>query len=422
MKVLAHRRLLALALAGSLLGACGLLPSSGDEEQVLDVWLMQYSAPDDFVDAVVRDFESRHEGVSVRVTVQEWGGIGEKVTEVLTSGEGPDVIEVGNTQVAQYVDLGGVKDLTAQVVALDGDDWIPGLAEAGKVYGHQYGIPYYAANRVVIHRTDFFEEAGITGPPADRQEWLAVTEALNGDGRQGIYLAGQNWYVLAGFLWDEGGDLAVESAGRWHGALDTDEARAAMEFYSELQALGNGPKNSDEATPNQDEVFAAGDVAQIIAPPGAAQAIIESNPTLEGRLGFFPVPGKETGTPGAVFTGGSNLIIPSATGEPVLAYEFVKLLTGDEWQTELARTMSYVPNRTTLTEAVEGDPGWTAMVEGARNGHSAPRSPRWGDVEADNPVKDFQTAVLTGADPVQAGKEASDALTALLGGYPRPSG
>lgn len=138
--------------------------------------------------------------------------------------------------------------------------------------------PWYAANRVVIYRKDLFEQAGITAPPRTRAEWLAATEKLNADGNQGIYLAGQDWYTLAGFIWDEGGDLATEDGGRWEGALDTRAALRGMDFYRRLQSLGGGPVAADEEHPPQAGVFAAGKVAQIVAVPGLARAVVQQNP------------------------------------------------------------------------------------------------------------------------------------------------
>jgi N,N'-diacetylchitobiose transport system substrate-binding protein len=413
-----RRRAVALAAAtGLLVSGCSVFSSSNDDDEVLEVWMMNHSAGQAFIDQVVDAYEAEHEGMEVNVVVQEWGGIGDKVTEALTTGDGPDVIEVGNTQVAQYVATNGVTDLTNQVISLAGDDWVPGLADPGEVYGHQYGIPFYAANRVVIYRTDLFAEAGIEEPPRDREEWLDATERLNDvPGQQGIYLPGQNWYVLAGFIWDEGGELAVENGGVWRGALDTQSAADGMRFYQQLQALGDGPIDTDEANPNHEEVFAEGNVAQLISTPGSAQVILDANPDLAGKLGFFPVPGKNQDIPGAVFTGGSNLIIPQATDKLREAFDFVKLLTDDTWQSHLASSMSLVPNRTTLAAAVQDDPGTAAMVEGARNGRATPQSPHWASVEANNPIKAYQTAVLSGADLMEAGEEAALAITDLLNG------
>lgn len=40
---------------------------------------------------------------------------------------------------------------------------------------------------------------------------------------------------------------------------------------------------------------------------------MKQNPALEGKLGYFPVPGKSAAKPGAVFIGGSDLVVPRNT-------------------------------------------------------------------------------------------------------------
>jgi len=406
--------LLGLALTLPTLAACGSDDAAGDGgPQHLTVWLMKDTATDEFVKDFEAAFEKDHSEYDLTIQIQEWDGITEKVTGALASTDPPDVLEVGNTQVAQYAASGGVTDLSDKVGELKGRDWLPGLAEPGAVDDHQYGIPFYAANRVVIYRTDLFGAKGVE-PPSTRDEWLAATARLNQGGTQGIYLPGQNWYVLAGFVWDEGGDLAVRDGGKWKGALDTPEALAGADFYRQLQALGNGPKDSDEAKPQQTDVFANGNVAQLIAVPGAAKLITTANPALEGKLGFFPIPGKRSGKPGAVFTGGSDLIVPVASPRQEGAYEVVKALAGEKWQAELATAMNYVPNRTSLADAVGDDPGAAAMAAGAANGHATPNSPNWTAVEARNPIKEFLTKVLTGTDPKTAAADADAVITAAL--------
>jgi len=382
---------------------------------VIDVWLMRDSVSAAFQKDFVKGFEAAHPDIEVKVQIQEWDGIGEKVTAALASNDAPDVIETGNTQVAQFAQSGGLLDLSDKVDELGGKDWLKGLAEPGAYEGKQYGIPYYAANRVVIYRTDLFEEAGID-PAAikTRDQWIAATEKLNSGDTQGIYLPGQSWYILAGFVWDEGGDLATESGGEWKGALDTPEAIRGMDFYERLQAFGKGPKDADEANPPQADVMAKGRIAQTIATPGRANVVIENNPELKGKLAFFPIPGKTAGTPGAVFTGGSDLVIPTASAKPDAAYTFIRELTGDTWQKKLALAMSYVPNKTTLASAVASDPGAAAMAVGAAEGHATPNTPGWAAVEAKNPIKDYMTAVLTGGDPRKAAATASDAITTAL--------
>ncbi|GGW10734.1 lipoprotein [Streptomyces capoamus] len=412
-----RRRLLALlCVTGSLVSGCGLLPGDHGRTTVT-VWLMKDSASKEFLRRFTEDFERTHEDLRLDIRIQQWTGIVEKVRAALKadSGDGPDVIEVGNTQVPLYADGGRLTDLTLESMRDWGKDtWLPGLAQPGKDGNKQYGIPWYAANRVVIYRKDLFERAGVTRPPKTREEWLTATEKLNSGGTQGIYLAGQDWYTLSGFIWDEGGDLAREQDHTWRGTLDTPAALRGMDFYRRLQALGSGPVDADEEHPPQAGVFAGGKVAQIIAVPGLAQSVLKQNPALKGRLGFFPVPGRTPGRPGTVFTGGSDLVVAGNTDDQFAATAVVAALTGAKWDTELARTMNYVPNKTDLAGAVAGEEGVAAMAAGAAHGRATPHTPQWADVEADNPIKEYMTRVLNGADPATEARRASRRITESL--------
>ncbi|GIH98337.1 sugar ABC transporter substrate-binding protein [Planobispora takensis] len=416
-RLLAAAAVLALA-AGT--GACGSDEGSGSAAPAstgpakLTVWIMDGSVTDELVKQFETDYEAARKGVDLDIQIQAWDGIGERVTAALASTDAPDVIEVGNTQIAQYAASGGVRDLTDKVADLGGTDWIPGLAQPGNIDGRQYGIPWYAANRVVVYNKELFEKAGITAPPTTRDEWLEITAKLDKGGDQGIYLTGQTWYALAGFIWDEGGDFAVKDGEKWKGALDTPQALAGMDFYKRLQALGKGPKDADEANPPQHEVFAQGKVAQMISVPGGAARVLEVEPKMKDKIGFFPIPGKTADKPGAVFTGGSDLIIPEASKNPDAAYEVVKALAGEKFQTDLAKAMNFVPNRTSLAHVLDADEGTAAMAKGASNGRATPNTPNWAAVEATLVIKQYMTAVLTGKDPAAEARKASESITATL--------
>ncbi|MDU0257841.1 extracellular solute-binding protein [Streptomyces sp. PU10] len=416
-----RRRLLALVcVSASVLSGCGLISQDGGgDRHTVTVWLMKDSASQDFLKRFTEGFEADHPELDLDIRIQEWTGIGDKVQAALKAdgSDGPDVIEVGNTQVPQYAEGGRLQDLTLESMRDWGiRDWLPGLAEPGQWMSQQFGVPWYAANRVVIYRKDLFEQAGINEPPRTREEWLDATEKLDKNGDQGIYLAGQDWYTLSGFIWDEGGELATQAGegGVWTGALDSAAALRGMDFYRELQALGDGPVDADEEHPPQAGVFAKGQVAQIIAVPGQAQSVLRENPGLKGKIGFFPVPGKSADKPGAVFTGGSDLVVPKNTDQEEGALAVVEALAGEKWNTDLARTMNYVPNKKTLAEAVSGEEGAEAMAAGAAQGRATPGTPQWGAVEADNPIKAYMTKVLKGADAKSEARKASDRITELL--------
>lgn len=403
----------AALLSLGLLAGCSAADDSASP--TVDVWIMRDSLTEEFIAQFKEEFENEHPDIGLNIQVQEWDGIGQRVTAALASNDAPDIIETGNSQVAQYAASGGLTDLSDRVVDLGGDDWLPGLAEPGAFEGRQYGIPFYGANRVVVYNTELWAAAGLTDPPRDRQEWLEYSEILDEGDQQGIYLPGQNWYVFAGFLWDEGGDFAVEDGGEWTGTLDTPEAAAAMDYYARLQAHGNGPRDSDEAEPPQIEIMAGGDVAQIISAPGGAAGIIEANPEMADKIGYFPIPGPTDEVTGTVFVGGSDLVVPAASTQPDAAYTVLEALVGEEWQRRIAAEMNYAPNKTTLTDALSGNEGAGIMAQAAAdNGRATPNSPEWAAVEASGVIKEFQTAVLTGTDPGEAGRRVSEAITSTL--------
>ncbi|AHH93865.1 extracellular solute-binding protein [Kutzneria albida] len=398
--------------------ACGSGASGGGDKK-LTVWLMSGSAPDATVSAINKDFEAAHPGVKVDYQVQQWNGIGQKLTTALTgTSGGPDVIELGNTQVSQYTSQKTLLDLTGAVGDLNGAQWLPALKESGADSGKQYGVPFYAANRVVIYRTDLFQQAGITAPPTSNEEWLADLGKLKSlPNIDPLYLPGQEWYTLLSFIWDQGGDVAKSDGGTWKSALNTPEAKAGFAFYKQLvDASGTkAAKDTDEAKPQQSDVVAKGDTASFIGFSWELAGVLKANPALKDKFGAFPIPSRTAGQTAPVFLGGSDLAVPANSKNADLAKDWLKLITSAKYQGQLAAGGS-VPGTSTDTTALNSTPAGKAMATAAKNGKVTPITPKWAAVEADNPLKTALTAYLTGQKSLdQAVSDADSAITKTLG-------
>ncbi|WP_211771933.1 extracellular solute-binding protein [Kutzneria sp. CA-103260] len=398
---------------------CGGGSSSGSgDSKTLTVWLMSGSAPDPMVAGIDKDFEAAHPGVKVNYQVQQWNGIGQKLTTALTgTSGGPDVIELGNTQVAQYSSQGTLLDVSDSVNDLNGSQWLSALKDEGAWDGKQYGVPFYAANRVVIYRTDLFQQAGITAPPTSNDEWLSDLTKLKGlSGIDPLYLPGQDWYVWLSFLWDQGGDLATGSGANWKSAINSPAGKAAFNFYKQLGDTSgtSAPKDADEATPQQSDVVAKGSTASFIGFGYELAAVEKANPDLKGKFAAFPIPSKTAGQTAPVFLGGSDLAIPANSKNADLAKDWLKLETSAKYQSQLAANGS-VPGTSTDTSALNSTETGKAMAAGAKNGKATPITPKWAAVEADNPIKAALTAFLTGQKSVdQAVGDADAAINKTL--------
>ncbi|WP_216205217.1 sugar ABC transporter substrate-binding protein [Amycolatopsis aidingensis] len=414
--------MLATGCAGSGGDAGGEEP--GDGPRTLTVWMMEGSAPETLTDELHGEFEGANEGVTVNYEVQQWNGIQEKLTTALAGDNPPDVIELGNTQTPQFAAEQVLTDLSGSAAELNESEWLEGLRASGEYDGKQYGMPFFAANREVFYREDMFAEAGISGPPSSRAEWLDAITKLNekfGDDPefQSLYMPGQNWYTLLSFIWDEGGEIAQATDGGFQGTLDSPEAKAGLAFYQELvESSGTtAPKDADEQTPAQSGIYGQGKVAMFIGLPWEMAEVAKDAPDIEGKTGAFPIPSKVAGENAPVFLGGSNLAIPANSKNPELAKEYLKLISSAKYQGKIAEG-GMVPGTSTDISALEADPFGKAMAEAAQNGRAVPASPEWGSIEAgQNPLKDMLTAVLTGAKDIDtATADANSALTSALAG------
>jgi N,N'-diacetylchitobiose transport system substrate-binding protein len=415
------RYLLAIAVVAMLAAAgCGSSDKGSGTEtggsKTLTVWLMDGSGPDKLVADLNTEFQAAHEGVTVTYQKQQWNGILEKLTTALASNNPPDVIELGNTQTAKFAASGALADLSGKVSDLGGQDWLKALTESGAWDGKQFGIPFYAANRIVIYRTDLFDKAGVKAPTS-LDEWITAGKKVASGNTKltPLYLPGQNWYFLSSLIWDQGGDLAVKEGNAWKGTVDSTQAQAGVAAYQRLfKELSKAPADADEATPQQYEVMAKGNVAMMIGLPWELNSAAGEAPDLKGKLGAFPIPSHTAGQVAPVFLGGSNLAIPAGSKNQDLAYDWLKLLAGEKYQTRLAKENGVLPNSASLATTTLGDdPVLGAMAKAAQNGRITPNDPTWAAVEAaPNPLKDMLTKVLSGqASVAQATGEASGLIT-----------
>jgi N,N'-diacetylchitobiose transport system substrate-binding protein len=428
-----HRKMRTAAVAGVAVAlfaaACGSGSgsssdsASGGSSQAKDitVWLMNGSAPDSVIKAVNAQFTQAHPGTKVNVEIQQWDGIQEKTTTALAGNNPPDVLEIGSTLVSKFAESGGLRDLTDKKGELGGDSWLQGLTDAGTLDGKLYGIPYYAGDRAVLYRKDMFAKAGITTLPTDRAGFVAAMaklQAMYGGDKQfsALYFPGQYWYASLPFIWDEGGEVAVQNGGQWKGALDSEQSQAGLSALKDIVTkYSKAPVNGNENDNDPAVPLGEGKAAMIIDAGWKVGTVIKNKPALKNQIGVFAVPGKAAGTSAPVFLGGSNLAVSEGSDASDLAYDWVKILAGSKAQTDLATTGGVIPNSTSLLALHAKDPVLSVFDAAAKNSRSTPTSPKWANVESGTVLQDMLVSIFSGKKSVaDATKDASAAITKTL--------
>ncbi|RLU99291.1 sugar transporter [Streptomyces griseocarneus] len=386
----------------------------GAKGKTLTVWFMDGSNPAGWTKQVKDEFEQKT-GAKLDIQVQKWDGIQQKLTTALSESNPPDVFEVGNTQTPSYAQTGGLAEL-GDLKKEIGADWTESLNKPSVFEGKQYAAPWWAANRVVIYNKKVWADAGIKDVPKTRDEFFKDLEAIQKKGdAEPLYLPGQNWYFFDGLTIGTGADLVKKDGKKYVSNLADPKVAKAMEIYKQYQAFSKAPKDKDEATPQQAEVFAKGKTGAFIGMGWEAKTAITANPAIEKDLGFFTIPGESADKPEGVFLGGSNLAIAEGSKKQDLAKEFLKIALSDKNESALAKEVGNIPNKDSLLASVKGNAAGEAAAPAAKGGGTTPLIPEWAEVEnAPNPIKAYMTAVLSGKSPEDAAKQVESDLNKRL--------
>jgi N,N'-diacetylchitobiose transport system substrate-binding protein len=437
-----RRHLAAIGLAGILgLAACGSSSNDSDsadttaapspetnapaastaEGTTIRLWLNGEDTKQELVDYAIAEFKKLHPDVNVEFERQQWTGIVEKLTTALSSSDSPDVVELGNTQAQAFEAAGAPTDLTDKKADLGGDDLLQSLVEAGTYDGRFYGVPYYAGARIVVYRTDLFEQSGLE-VPTTLQEFVDAGIKLKQDNAatpnfSGIYFPGKYWYAALPFIWQEGGDIAVQEGGEWKGTLAAPESVKGLTTVKTIMDQASGaPKDGDEA---KDYVaFCNGEVGMLMGPGWKIGQILNEDdgcPDMADKIGAFALPGASAGTTAPAFLGGSNLAISANSENQELAYDLLKIMVGEGYQTQFAQAGT-IPALKSLLNQVGGDDGAKAQATAALNSRFVPSSEYWAGVEASTVLPDMLVSIAQGGDVQSAAAQADEAITSQLNG------
>lgn len=418
----------ALASAGLLLVACS-PPSSSSEESTTDekkgavrVWLFQEpnQAPKEkVVKEAIDEFTAAHEGVTVEVTyIPTSAARHEKFKGAFNDpASAPDVAEYGNTDVAEYVAAGGFADLSADVKKWnEGKELTEDLRKSATIDGKLYGVPWYVGLRALYYRTDVFTELGIQ-PPTSYAELLAAAKRVRAAKPQmyGIAVGGEYTFGAMPFVWDAGGDIAVEKDGKWTAAINSAESRTGVKNYTDLFATCPAQACASLTGGKTVELFASGKAAMGILGNFSRGAVDAG--VAKGKYAVVPLPGAKAGSIAPAFAGGNNLGVFKGTKKRTLAFDFIKLYAGKKYQLKMYDEMGNLPTLTSARDEAAGkDPFLKPFLDTASAGtRFVPLHAGWVKIDSGKVVPTMLQKIVTGRSSVDAATD--EAATAVQGAF-----
>ncbi|MET9456478.1 sugar ABC transporter substrate-binding protein [Streptomyces canus] len=342
----------------TLVTACGGGSStsggSNDSPKTLTYWASNQGASIEVDKKVLQpelDKFEKQTGIKVKVEVVPWSDLLNRILTATTSGQGPDVLNIGNTWSASLQATGALLPWDAKnFAAIGGKDRFvdSALGSTGAEGQDPAAVPLYSMAYALYYNKEIFADAGITEPPATWDELIVDGKKIQAKGKSALGAEGanlsENIHHVFVFAKQHGGDFFTADG---KPDFTNDNVVAAVKQYVDLMAKDKViPTGDAEYAQNQSvSDFAKGNQAMLLWQ--SASANLKSQGMSEDKYGIAPVP-VQSGTPGggtqvnsAVM--GINLAVFKNTDNIDGAKKFVKFMTGDAEQKILNTAYSSIP-------------------------------------------------------------------------------
>ncbi|ROV67797.1 MULTISPECIES: ABC transporter substrate-binding protein [Streptomyces] len=347
---------LALSIAVAATGCGGGTTSGGSNEspKTLTYWASNQGpsieADKKILTPELKKFE-KETGIKVKLEVVPWADLLNRILAATTSGQGPDVLNIGNTWSASLQATGALLPWDDKnFEAIGGRDRFvdSAVASAGKEGEPPAAVPLYSLAYALYYNKKMFAEAGVEKPPATWDELVATGKKISKDGKWG--------------LGAEGGNLSNNIhqtfvLGQQHGAdffdkdgkatFTSDGAVAAVKQYIDFMAKDKiiAPGNAEYAQNQSLTDFAKGRTAMVLWQAAASTFAAQGMKPEDWGAAPVPVPSGVPGTGKQVnsMVAGINMAVFKNTKNIDGAKKFVKFMTSDAEQKLLNKTYGSIP-------------------------------------------------------------------------------
>ncbi|HEY4453236.1 MAG TPA: extracellular solute-binding protein, partial [Pseudonocardiaceae bacterium] len=130
-------------------------------------------------------------GIKVNMEVIPWSDLLNRILAAATSGQGPDVLNIGNTWSASLQATGAFLPFDSATMSQIGDkSQFLSLSATGAAGQDPVGLPVYANAYGLYYNKKMFAAAGIANPPTTWDELISDGQKLTTGGHYGLSVEG----------------------------------------------------------------------------------------------------------------------------------------------------------------------------------------------------------------------------------------
>ena len=339
---------LALATAGCSGGNSGGGAGGGD---TLTYWASNQGTSLENDKEVLQPLLDKFEeesGIKVDLEVIGWNDLQTRIQTAVTSGQAPDVVNIGNTWATSLQATGAFLPYgDAEMDAIGGaDKFVKTALDTGGAKGETVtSVPLYGLAYGLYYNKQMFADAGLTAPTTWEEMVTAAKKLTTGD---------VNGITLAAGSYTENAHFAFINAAQNGAALFDDDGQptftsdgvvTGIKRYLDLMQTDKvadvGNAQYDNGTKSVSD-FANKKAAMVINQNNADNSIAAAGMTSD-EYGVVPFPAPADGDKIASFIAGINLSIFKNTKNKDAALEFVKFMTSEETQNAVGKPFASLP-------------------------------------------------------------------------------
>lgn len=366
--------------------------SAGTDE--LSVWVMG-----DGNEQTQEIFDSYTEETGIEISFQSipWSAAHDRLLTAVASGEGPDVVQMGSTYMAEFVDAGALADLTEYVEsrdALSPENFYDGNVQTIEFDGSYYAVPWYTETRALYYRQDLLEEVGYPEGPSDWDELYDAAVSLSERG-ENMYGFDINFSEPTfGFMYakQNGSEIITEDG---ESVINEPEFVEAIEYLNSFTEAGAAP-TQDLGLELSQSFGGDGIVPMFISGPWSITNITQETTDIEGDWAIRTLP--EGPVSNVSNTGGANLSVWSSSDNVEEAVDLIEHMVSTE------SLLTYYENTSSLPASIvawEEEPfqgeHMTVFREQLENSEHMPVIKEWASI-SESYLSSIEQMLVGGAD------------------------
>lgn len=382
-------------------------------------WVRQATEVGERLRAIADEYNAHRPPEILPIRVEYIGGysaIFQKVSASIRARVLPSMTVGYQSMTAEYITSGAVvglddliKDPIVGFAESDLADFWPVVLDMD-VYpdhgGQIYSFPFCKSVLMMYFNKNVLEQAGISGPPATWDEFIAQCRQIKTATGKFAYAIDVDCSTLSGWIFSMGGDVINDGKT----CYDSPEAIRVFELLETLAreelAYRIPPGTYDDET-----ALARDEIAFTFRTSAGRTSVAKLMGENQDKWGMAPIPQADPERPGTVLYGPSICLFNTTEDQRQAAWAFVKHFSSPEISVRWALETGYLPIRKSATTSPKLQAFWKewpynrAAFDCLAFARPEPRVAGWQEIRA--LVENTATEILTG---IRSAREAAQSL------------